>query len=134
MSTVYQAFETSKDLEQAGIVVDYGAFKFTIARAGGANRKFSNLLDRKLRPHRRAIQAGMFDDDTAQRVLAECYAEAVILGWEGVTDRDGNPLAFTRDNCVRLLLDLPGLFEDLREQAQNASNFLAAERDLAGKA
>jgi hypothetical protein len=134
MPNVYEAFETSKKLEQDGIVLDYGSFKFTIARAGGANRKFANLLDRKLRPHRRAIQAGVFDDETAQRLLAESYAEAVVLGWEGVTDRDGNPLPFNRENCVRLLTDLPSLFEDVREQAQNASNFLAADREQAGKA
>ena len=130
---VYAAFETSKPLESDGIAVDYGDFRFTIARAGGSNRRYLYALERKMRPHRRALAAGVLDEEVATRLLAEAYAEAVILGWDGVTDRDGNALPFTRENCVRLLLDLPELFADLREQAEAASNFLAAERDVEGK-
>ena len=132
--SVYDAFETSKALESDGIVVDYGDFKFTLARAGGANRKFTSAVERRMRPHRRALQAGTLDPDVGDRIAAECFAEAVVLAWDGVTDRQGNPLPFTRDHCVQLLLDLPDLFADLRAQATNASNFLAAEREEVGKA
>jgi len=132
--SVYEAFETSKSLESDGVVVDFGDFKFILARAGGSNRKFNAAVERRMRPHRRALQAGTLDPEVGDRIAAECFAEAVVLGWEGVTDRQGNPLPFTRENCVQLLLDLPDLFADLRTQATNLSNFLAAEREDMGKA
>lgn len=148
MSNVYTAFETSQDLELNGILVDYGTFRWRIARAGGANRKFASMLDRKLRPHRRAINAGVFDEDSAARIMAECFAETVVKGWDSkLTDETGEErwepvmigkagerLEFTRENVVKVLLDLPALFEDLRAQSQEISNFLAAEREEAGKA
>jgi len=56
----------------------------------------------------------------------EAYAEAVILGWDGVAGPDGAPLPFTRENAVKLMLDLPDLFRDVQEQATKAALFRAA--------
>src|SRR3546814_16365038 len=58
------------------------------------------------------------------RLLSEAYAEAVILGWGSaehgdgsITGKDGGALAFTRENVIGLLLDLPDLFSDIQFQA-----------------
>jgi hypothetical protein len=47
-----------------------------------------------------------------------------VLGWEGVEDREGNPMEFSRDNVVRLFTDLPELFLDVQQQSQKAALFL----------
>lgn len=124
----YDTFSTDPDLEAgSGVALDYGdAGKITIHRAGGANRKFSTVLDAKLKPYRRQIENGTLDDKIAERVLAEAYAEAVIIGWSGVSGRDGKPLAFTKANVVGLLTDLPDLFADIKAQATRVSNFRRA--------
>lgn len=121
MPSTYQFFKTSEKLEQTGIVIDYGDFRFRVARAGGANKEYQKALERKTRPFKRAIQADAFTNDQAIAVLREVYAETVILGWEGVTDESGKPMEFSRENALKLFNDLPDLFSDLMQQANNSA-------------
>lgn len=125
----YKQFSTSEDLEsKVGVTLDYGAAgKITIHRAGGTNKKFGETITAKLKPYRRQIDAGTLADDVANRVLAEAYADAVIIGWEGVTDANGDALDFTRANVVKLLTDLPELFKDIQAQATDVANFRAEQ-------
>lgn len=121
---IYALFTTDKDLEKEGFALEYGTATFIIARAGGANKKYQSLMERKMRPYRSAINAGTMDESTAEKLLAEAYADAVILAWDGVTDAEGEELAFTRENVVQVLLDLPDLFRDIQEQSQRVANFI----------
>ncbi len=123
MTSPYVLFSTDTALESGGIALDYGSFRIRIARAGGANRKFAQVLEAKLKPHRRQIQTETLADEVAHRLIVEAYAEAVILGWDGVVDAAGQALPFTRDNAVRLMTDLPDLFRDVQEQATKAALF-----------
>lgn len=128
MTSTYSAFANNEELETQGIVVDYGpAGKFLIARAGGANRKFQRVSEKVFRPYRRQIEAKTIDPKVADKLLAQVFAQTVILGWENVTDRDGNELEFSPENAQKLLLDLPDLFASLREEAVAAANFRADE-------
>lgn len=123
----YELFKTDSNMEAAGIDLDYGDFSIRISRAGGANQKYLKLLGERMKPHRRRIENGTLDNAVAERLLAEVYADSVILGWTNITDADGQALPFNRDNCVRLLLDLPELFRDIQEQAGRVANFRAAQ-------
>ena len=127
--SIYKLFATDHDLEQNGFSLEYGEAKFIIARAGGANKKFQSCIERKLRPYRSAINSGTMDTKTAEKLLAESYAEAIILAWESVKDKDGDELAFTKENVVKVLLDLPDLFADIQEQSQKVANYISAEAD-----
>lgn len=129
MSSIYEVFDTDRSAEETGIRLNYGEFSITIARAGGANKRFSKMLERRLEPHQRAIQAGLMDDDRARKILAEVFAETVVLGWDNVPDREGKLIVFSKEACAKLLLELPELFDDLREQATKASNFRQAQRE-----
>lgn len=129
MST-YSAFQTNPELEQNGIQLDLGgAGRFKLARAGGANKKFEKAMMLASKPHRRAMQAESIEEDTLRQILYSVYADAVLLGWEGVTGEDGQPLPFTKANAVKLFTDLPGLFDEIRNASQNRSYYLAAERE-----
>lgn len=130
MRGLYQAFETNKDLENGGIELDYGKnskgapIRIRIARAGGANKRFAKVLDRLLRPYKRQLANDQLSDDVAKDVMIQAYADAVVLGWEGVEDREGNPMSFSRENVVKLFTDLPELFLDVQQQSQKAALFL----------
>ena len=130
MSGLYSAFKTNDGLETQGVWVDYATggekpARFRIARAGGSNRKYGRILDAKTKPVRRLMEIGALDDVVSDRLHAEVYAESVILGWEDVTDEQGADLPFTKENCVKLLLDLPDLFRDLRSMATSLALFRA---------
>ena len=128
-------FATDVSLETEGIVIDYGTDRVRIARAGGANKKFAKLLERKTKPFRRAIAVGAFDNDRSMSILRDVYAEAVVLNWEvnkgtdqepkwvkgidpkdaGMTGKDLLPV--TPENVKKVFLNLPDLFTDLQQQA-----------------
>lgn len=131
--SMYRQFQTDGDLETKGIVLDYGDFRITVARAGGANKKFARILERTTKPHRRAIQTELMDNDLARSVLRQVYAEAVVLDWEtkvdgklkkGIESADGGDLLLvTSANIVATFEALPDLFTDVQEQASKVALF-----------
>lgn len=131
--SIYDTFSTDKTLEKEGIVLDYGEFKFTVARAGGSNTQYQRLLEAKTKPYRRAIDTGTFDSKRSNQLMVEVFSEAVIKGWEGVTDREGKKLAFNQKNCVQVLTDLPDLFQDIMQQAQNMALYKETVKEDAAK-
>jgi hypothetical protein len=129
MANPYEMFKTNANAEvERGIDLDYGDFKIRIVRAGGANKKFSQLLTAKMRPYRRQIDNDTLDPAVADRLMAEVYADTIILGWDGVCGEDGKPLSFSKENVVKILTDLPDMFRDIQSQAMLAANFKIEER------
>ncbi|HEY0820252.1 MAG TPA: hypothetical protein VGD46_15815 [Rhizobacter sp.] len=157
--TLFSQFATDKNIEQEGILLNYGDVRFRVARAGGANRRYNTIFKQKSKPVRRQMDNENLDEKVGERLLAETYAEAVILSIESHRlDADGNPvfdadgehlwdptfflpadkkagrekdevLPFTVENTVKILLALPELFADIREQAMKLSNFLQAQAE-----
>jgi hypothetical protein len=130
--TLYQAFGTEKQYETEGVTLDFGVAKFRIRRAGGSNRRFLAALSSKLRPHRRALEAGTMSDETAEDMHKEVYFETVVVDWENVTDREGNQLPYTLENFKKVMRDLPDLWNTLRVEADNMKNFQIAEAEADG--
>lgn len=128
---IYELFTTDPDLERDGIALEYGEATIVIARAGGANKKFMSLMERKMRPYRAAVNSGTMDESVAEKLLAEAYAEAIVLAWDGVRGLEGEEIPYSKENVIKVLLDLPDLFRDIQEQSQRIANFLkdAAESD-----
>lgn len=129
----YNQFSTDQNLETGGIEFDLGsAGVFRLARAGGRNKRFTKRLEEVTKPYRRQIQSGTFTNEVAEGLLQQVFAETVLLGWEGVTDANGNGLPFSQQNARKLFSDLPELFRALQEAAQDVALFRAAamESDL----
>lgn len=124
MKNIYDKFGTDKKLEQEGITLDYGdGLEVRIARAGGSNTKFEKAVQAKMRKFGLQAKHDLLDADQMREVMREVLAETVVLGWSGVTDREGNALPFNRENCIKLFKDLPDLFEDVLEQSRKAALF-----------
>lgn len=137
--SLYKKFETDRSLEKTGITLDYGpnskgnTVEIRIARAGGANDQYLKRLEAKAKPHRRAIQHETVEREQLNQIVREVYAETVVLGWTNVEDRDGNEMAFTRENVLKLFTDLPDLYTDIQEQAQSAALFRISVREADAK-
>lgn len=124
MAGTYAAFKNNETLETKGIILDLGeAGKFRIARAGGANQSFNKTVARLTKPIRRAIQTETIDQKTADKVMVDAYVESVLLGWEGVTGPDGQPLEYNKENATKLFTDLPDLFQEIMLMASRATLF-----------
>jgi hypothetical protein len=129
---MYGQFQTDTSLESQGIVIDYGTFRITVARAGGANKRFAKTLEAKTKPFKRAIQTDTMDNERGLEILRETYAEAVVLNWEtkkdgvfvqGIESQDGGILPFNKENVVFTFQNLPDLFTDIQQQAEKSALF-----------
>lgn len=127
---LYKLFKTDKEKETGeGITLNYGEAKITIHRAGGSNAKYRKQNNANLRKFGRDIELGTLDPETDNRIMAELYADTIIIGWEGVNDESGKPLPFTRESVVKLLTDLPELFVDIRKAALDVALFKQKEME-----
>ncbi len=133
VSSVFKLFATSKELEKKGVWLDYGDVKFLVARAGGANHGYAELLKAKIRPIRHQVERDLLSAEENDRINAELFAEAIIKdvkvkvddNWQqGVPSADGPVLPYTKANVVKLLLELPDMFRDIRQCAADANKYL----------
>lgn len=132
--SLYSRYKTNNDLEKTGIVMDLGEAQIRMRRAGGANVAYTSRMEVLAKPYRRAIQANSLPRETAQEIAIRAYAETVITEWktrkedgtfyDGIQTEDGSTVPFTVDNVIKALTDLPDLFSDIQEFAQNSSLFL----------
>lgn len=127
--SLYESYKTAAPKEKEGVWVSFkGGVRLLMARAGGANNKYRESLRRRMLPHQRALRTGEeIEEAVANKVMAEAYADAIILDWEGVTDENKQPLECTKENVVKVFTDLPDFFTLVREDAQNRAHFLAAD-------
>lgn len=98
----------------AGVWVDIFGGRFKIARAG--NPEYDQALEDS--GYRRT-------DDPAkkQRALYTAIAEGVLKDWEDVVDNDGQPIPYTVENAVEVLLENPDLVGELLQEANTLSNY-----------
>lgn len=132
----FAMFQTDEALEAAGVTIDYGAFWFKIARAGGGNKRFARILTAKMKPYRRLIQEDRMPEDMAQKLLHEAVANGIVLDWGSeahgpgnMIGKDGEAIPFSESALVALFQALPDLFADLYQQANKVALFRAGEEE-----
>jgi hypothetical protein len=135
---LYDIFDEQKldQSETFTLEIEDGDVKvsFELARAGAENKKFGTKLNALMKPYKYAMQKGTMKDEQAERILCQALADTVIVDWEGVTDREGNPLEYSAEAAAKLLLELPSLRQLIQDEASDVANFIASERkERAGK-
>lgn len=123
-STPWDQFETSASLEQEGVWLDFGSYRVKVARAGGANKRYTALIDVRMRPHRRQIEKGTLGEEFGKKLIMDCFAETVVLDWEGMVDSDRvTPLPFSADNVKMIFTALPNFYEEIMAACTDIANF-----------
>lgn len=139
---LYDTFETDKSLEVEGVFLDYGDFRVRVAHSGGSNKSYLAQLETKLKPLRRALEAGSISDERAAAIMRQIFAKTIIKDWQtlvdgewqqGIEARDGSILEFNEENVIATLTALPKLFQDIQEQANSIANFRAKELEAEAK-
>jgi hypothetical protein len=150
MANPYNMFKTDPIIEtETGVTLDYGDFRVRVGRAGGANKKYSKLLEARMKPHQRILAAGTMDDDVATRILVEVFSETVVLGCDvldkekstvelpvykdGIINEAGEVVEDNKANRIVMLTNLPELFADVRKQANDFTLFLVVQQEEAIK-
>lgn len=121
--SAYDQFESDRALEQDGVWVQIGTMEFQVARAGGDNDEFIKAASKKFKPFQAAIAADTMPKQLATELVLEVFVTTVLKGWRNVFGRDKVELAFSVENAMKLLTDLPNLFVQLQAEAQRVTNF-----------
>ncbi len=125
----YSDYQTSPEAETEGIEIDFGDFKMRCARAGGANKAYAKVMERKMRPHRHAQETDKLSEDTARDVLKQVFAETIVKDWsgEGTVGKDGQPMACTPENVLQVFRDLDLIFDRVYATVTKANRYLLSE-------
>jgi len=140
--SMYDAFKTDAKKEAEGIIVDFTTFRVRIRRAGGANKLYSKTMEKLVAPHRRMLQLGQLPEATMKAIVAEGYAKAIVVDWEykhedagdglsdpvvvwksGIELADGSMGEVTPDNVKDILIEVPYIFDVIKEAAENITSF-----------
>jgi len=130
--SLYEDFKTSDTLEINGVRFENATYAYTLARSGGANKKFNKMFERLARPHRRQMDNNTLPEKTAERIMHQVYARTVVLRWEtlkddewvdGVEQPDGEIVPMTEDVLIRLFEELPDLFAQITDDAKDVAYF-----------
>lgn len=121
----FNDYRQDQDQESGrGIDLDFGEGRIiTIHRAGGSNSRYAKVFAEKTAPFIRRGRLKKLDIETDDRLMREVYAEAVIIGWKGITS-NGKPVEFNVPNVLSFLEEMPEVFLEIRVRASDASKFL----------
>lgn len=127
---LYDRYEIDKNLENSGIWIDYGGDgRFLVARIGSGTSAYDKRLKYKMKPYRRQLDNDTLDENLLLKITTETFAETALMDWDGIRDREGNILPFSKENAKVLFADLPNLALDLMGQARDFQNYLLAQRE-----
>jgi len=129
--SIFNQFKTSKTAEEEGILIKFAANEdgsiptFKIGRQCRSNTKWAKTFEAKTRPYKDEISDKTIETDVAEKLNIEVFCSAILLDWQNVRDEDDVEIAFTFDNAVKLMTDLPDLYETLNAKSMVMENFLS---------
>lgn len=131
MTNLFAKYEADPKKETEGVEIDIDGAVFICRRAGGGNRRYRAAIGMGVAKSGMSERLNSADQDVAlaaeDEVTIEAFADSVILGWRDVTDRDGNPWEYSRENFVTLMNSCPEVFLFLRSHARDIDNFRASK-------
>lgn len=137
--SLYKTSQTDPEKEKGGVPLEYGInsrkekVTFTVAREGGRNIQYQKIAEQIFKPYRRQIQHNQIDPQVLEELLAQVYSKTVVKGWSGVEDENDQPMAFSEANCLKLLTDLPVVFDAIKEVARDYNQYLLESLDAEAK-
>lgn len=133
----YDVFKTDSALEEDGaeITLTDGS-KWKLRRLSSkAGREAFQKAQRPFQGMLRSanIRALPIPPEIDRAIVRNALINGIVVGWEGVTDVDGNALSFTKENCEKVLTDLPDLAAEAFAAAGELANYRAATLSEAAK-
>ena len=133
MSNLYAKYETDPRKESDGVPFEFDGVTFYLRRAGGNNRAYRYALGAAASQYRGILSephknpAAVFAANEHIQQIA--FSEAVLVGWENMEDRDGQPLEFSREAALDLLMTCPAVWDELKGFAIDDANYKPEAED-----
>ena len=126
---IYTAYETDKAKERDGAWVRDVRPGLHLRITRMPNPAYNKLFGELIAPHRVQFERDSLDDEVLRDVITQCLAETVLVDWEGLEDRDGEPVTYSVAKARKLMTELPDFRDDVLSLARNRDLFKAKEED-----
>lgn len=139
MTTLFDMFETSDDLEKDGLWLKFGPSKVLLARSGGGNTAWYKELENQVKKVGKSTFDGL-DTEEKVNIIRNVFCKAVIRdhkikdedgNWvSGVYVKEGNEVKtvdFNPENMSKCLEQLPEYFKQLQEWADDYKTFRSVQ-------
>lgn len=137
--SIYKQFKLDDKKQHEGIEIQYGPNDngsvptFRLAHLSLNNQRYTKMLERESAPFKRLLALGVLDAETDNKIMVRAFCQCILLGWENVYDINNQAFPFSTENAIKLMIDLPELFLDLKHQAVDISKFRQAEVEQEAK-
>lgn len=122
-SNLDKLFKADSAMEKDGVdFVISDTTSFRVRRFVESNPQVQAAMATHYKPVARQIAMGSMDQTKEREVMTKIFVNACLVGWKGV-EMDGQPVEFSKEKAVELLLGLPDLFKVLFEHAQKLENY-----------
>jgi len=127
-------FASDKELEKEGIDLDFGEGMIVkVRRAGGANHKFASVMRAQTKKNKYRIDHDLLTPEEDLEMMATVYADAVIIGWSGVTDSEQKTIKHSRAAVIKTFCAYPEFFKAVRSECEGIENFKREELEVDAK-
>lgn len=128
MSKLYEQYETDQTAENDGAWVEFrGGVKVKLRSEN--SEKAVDFAHKLAKKQRQLVVAngGLLPKKLQDANEVALCAQALIVDWQGVTDRDGKALPCTQDNVRKVMQELPAFRRDVLFAARVDETFKAEE-------
>ena len=91
--------------------------RFLLARMHRTNKVWQTEIARIHRKYQPEIDAGDVNNPDMLKEVLEAFCRIIIKGWEGMGDDPNFEVPYTVKECIKLLDELPDLYDVLAEAA-----------------
>lgn len=120
-------FATNKELEVNGVWHDLGdKTRVLVARAG--NKKYTEALRSRMEKYQnRLARRDKTMEPIAEKILTECMAKYILLGWENLEDENKKIIPYSVEKAIEILSDEK--YKDFRDLIELLSNDMASYQE-----
>jgi hypothetical protein len=126
-------FQFDADLNSidTGVWAEWSGSRFLIAHI--SNMGFQKRLALLQQPHRKKLESGSLDPQINRDILCKAMSETILLDWDKVISRSGEPTVFSVQNAFSVLQRDPEFRDFVAEFSTQMANYRAEEVAELGK-
>jgi hypothetical protein len=94
------------------------------------SKKSRNVRERIEAPHKRLNKfGGKISDDVQNDITKEHMAEAILIDWKGVKDKDGNVVPYSKAAAMQFFTLLPEFMDQIATLSLDLDNYRDEVKD-----
>lgn len=113
--------------ETEGSEFVYRGNKLLVARSGNTN--FKKMFRELIKPYREEVDGGRMSEEQSNEIMIKCVASTILVGWETITDTNGEKFEFSKENAMSLLTDDKDAYDEIIRFSENIDNYLTASQE-----